>query len=147
MSSTDLPEAPQAATGPPVEGALAETLAAGVPDELTALRQRVAELEQYKAERDREDLITDLARRTPYVTPEILRAFKDHPAENLEELAHTLSAAIHASKPTGLGSGGLTPSGLAPATQWSSAFSRAREERKAGRGSTAFVGHIQPPTR
>ncbi|MBP8537292.1 hypothetical protein [Streptomyces sp. MK37H] len=103
---------------------------------IAELTQRIAELEREKADRERADTIAELAHRYQYLTPELLRAFGDIPAEELEERALLLNAAIHErEKPRTLGSGGLDPHNAndeRPAT-WAGAFRRAREERRKGR--------------
>ncbi|MGP8302153.1 hypothetical protein ACTPOK_30380 [Streptomyces inhibens] len=106
------------------------------------LTQRIAELEQEKSARERQDTITDLAQRFQYVTADMLHAFGSIPTEDLEERAQALNTAIHErEKPRSMGSGGLDPhnsSGRQPAT-WAGAFQRAREQRRNGRsGVTLF---------
>lgn len=74
------------------------------------LTQRIAELEQEKSTRERQDTITDLAQRFQYVTADMLHAFGSIPTEDLEERAQALNAAIHErEKPRSMGSGGLDP--------------------------------------
>lgn len=101
--------------------------------ELTA---RIAELEQEKTAREREDAIKDLARRYPYMTPEVLRTFGNVPTAEMEERARILSAAIHerdngtAPGQVRLGRGGLSPNESPRPTSWADAFRRAREQRR-----------------
>ncbi|MBC9730823.1 hypothetical protein [Streptomyces sp. TRM68367] len=114
---------------------------------ISELTARIAELEQEKATREREDAIQDLASRYPYMTPEVLRGFGNVPTAELEERARVLSAAIH-ERDTGpapgyvqRGRGGLDPSGSPRPTAWADAFRRAREQRRKGNGGVTIVSN------
>ena len=128
------PGANEAGTGTP-----------GAPGEHAELRQRIAELEQYKENREREDAIADITRRYQYITPEVMRAFGDVSPEQLEVLAQAVNTALHERNTAGgIGAGGLTPNSPSEqSAQWSGAFSRARQERQAGRSQTMVVGSIR----
>ncbi|QKW05577.1 hypothetical protein HUT18_03495 [Streptomyces sp. NA04227] len=143
-TAPDIPEAPPAPhdSNTPPE---ASTDPQADPGHLVAeLRKRIAELEQDKADQEREDLIQDLARRYHYMTPDVLRSFGDLPTAELEERAHLLNNAIH-ERTTGpapghipLGRGGLSPNGKPRSVTWAGAFQRAREQRRTGRGGVTY---------